>query len=400
MANLIFDPYSSEFVDNPYPIYEAFRKQDPVHRTRDGFWLITRYEDVAALFSSKCLSNEPAPYAVIHERNRLKNPAADLAFNILPFMDPPRHTGKRRLLNSVFQARISRFEPKIYSLCTTLLETLRSQHEFDVVSDYGTPLSIQVMMRVLGLPDSDLEKIKCWTTTFFYLFAPIPSQQVLDDLDTAIKEFRAYLGAELDQRHEASGTDLLDHFASLLREATAPELSREEIIDNCILLFADGIENVDRALGTCVLHLCMNRNSCPDIIDQTTAAKLVEESLRLDSPAQLMGRIVKEDFEYQGKHIGKNQIVFLAIGSANRDPDKFPEPDRFNLERAKARSLIFGTGRHSCIGASLVNLELRVALLALLEKSQQLDLASSTISWENRFAHRWLTSLPVKVAWS
>ena len=157
-----FKPDNPAFVSNPYPTYAKLRKSEPVHRTREGYWIVTKYDLIRELLANSELSNAPAKFSVLHARYRDSNVAADLANNILPFLDPPEHTEKRRLLNRVLQKQMAEMRPAIESICGDILASLRDQNEFDVISDYGTPVSIQSMMQLIGIPPTHEKKLKKW----------------------------------------------------------------------------------------------------------------------------------------------------------------------------------------------------------------------------------------------
>jgi cytochrome P450 len=247
---------------------------------------------------------------------------------------------------------------------------------------------------MLGLPDADATQLSRWSSSFFRLFAPFPSEAVRAETDAALAEFRLYLAELLRARRAAPGEDLISRLAAA--EAGGERLTDEQVIDNAMLLFSDGIENIDAAIGNLVLALHRHpaalaalRTDCAEI------SSAVEEGLRYDSPAQLIARVAREDLEIGGRAIKRDSAVFLALGSANRDPELFEQPERFELTRQNRDIVSFGKGRHSCIGATLVRIEMQAALSALLNASRSFEVGASDLEWVPRFGHRWLKTLPM-----
>ena len=173
-------------------------------------------------------------------------------------------------------------------------------------------------------------------------------------------------------------------------------LTLDEAVDTCMLLFADGVENVDSGIGNCVNLLLQHPavltrlRSEPELIPDA-----VEEALRLDPPGQFIAKIAKEDVELAGRLIKKDEAVLLVLASANRDPAVFDEPNEFRLGRRGVRHLSLGQGRHACIGAPLVRMEIEAALRCLLGRVGELDYRDPGLHWQTRWGHRWLDRLPV-----
>ncbi len=397
MTRAVFDPMSPDFVRDPYPIYAQLRANDPVHLSPMGFWVLTAHADVVAAINDDRLSNRPSRFAVTHARNRDKYAAADVAGNIIPFLDPPEHTRARKLISKAFYAHLREHPPDVAGRCDRLLAPLLKQPQFDAIADLGRPLAAGVVAEFLGLPEQDLERLQAWSHWYFYLFSPIPSQEVLDGLNRGLTEFREYLAGVLEQRRQQPADDLISRL--MQADDDGAQLSDAEVIDTCMLLFADGVENVDSGFGNCVLAFMEH----PDSWEMLRArpelgAALVSESLRLNPPGQFISKIAREDFELQGRKLRKDQAVILVLAAANRDPQVFEDPDDFLPERSKNRHLSFGRGRHACIGAPLVELELVQASQALANCGRRLRLAVDEPQWQARLGHRWLTALPV--AWN
>lgn len=395
-AELPLDLLAPAFIRDPYPTYAQLRRNDPVHRTRSGGWLVTRHADVVSALSHPALGNAPSRTAVIAARNRERHVAADVAHNILPFLDKPDHVAPRRLIAGVFRAHLKAHPVDAAEPARAMLRGLRGRR-FDALADFGTPLSVAVMGRLMGLPEQDHTRLMGWSDRFFYLFAPMPSDAVLAETNEALAEFRAYLHDLVEARRRMPGDDLIS--ALILARDEGFGLSAGQIVDNSMLLFADGIENVDAVIANTLLavHAHPEQRRRLDA-DHGLVAAAVGEALRYDSPGQIIARVARDDLELGGRQIKRDAAVFLALASANRDAAVFENPDRFDVDRDASALLSFGKGRHSCIGAPLVRLQVEGALKALLEAGARVDADAASLAWKPRLGHRWLTALPVRLA--
>lgn len=388
----LFNPFGSDFVQNPYPVYEILRDRDPVHRTAFGFWVLTRHEHIVAALNDPRLSNAPAPYAVVNRKNRHRYVAADVANTIIPFLDPPEHTPPRRLIASEFHAHLKGRTGMIEDIAGDLLAGLRGAGEIEFLRDFATPFAVATISRFVGYPDEDADLLKGWSNWFFYLFTSIPSVEILQGVNRALTEFREYSRQIVEQRRRVPEDDLISQLLHASREGYA--LSERELIDNCMLIFADGVENVESGLATAVatflqhpdqLDLMMRR---PELVENA-----VEECLRHQPPAQFIGRIALEEIEIGARTIRQKDAVILVLASANRDPRVTTDPDRFDIGRKELRHLSFGRGRHSCIGGSLVAKEFQIALRAIFDGSRRISLKHRDITWTARMGHRWPEAL-------
>jgi pimeloyl-[acyl-carrier protein] synthase len=392
--HIVFDPLDPSFVKDPYPVYKALRQHDPVHRSRMGYWVLTRYDDVVNAIRDTRLSNEPSPYAVTNKRNREKYTASDVANNIIPFMDPPKHTSARKMIGKAFHGHLKSAPPDIQGVTDRLLTGFTKKGVIDIINDIGTPLSIAVIAQLLGVPEHDERKLKEWSNWFFYLFSVIPSNEVLNKMNRALGEFRHYILNLVNERKESPRNDLISKLLNV-RDGEN-KLQESELVDTCMLLIADSVENVDRGIGNAIAYILKP----PDILaklkgDPHLIPDAIEESLRINPPGQFIAKIAKENINIRGKIIRKNDAVLLILASANRDPDYFENPDEFNLERSNSQHLAFGKGPHSCIGAPLVRMEMEIILRTLITRLEDLKLKDQEFEWEARLGHRWLKKLPL-----
>jgi cytochrome P450 len=390
---VVFDPNAPDFVRDPYPLFARLRDEEPVHRSPAGPWVLTRYDDVHAALGDERLGNAPARYAVVHARNRDRYVCADVAGNVLPFLDPPAHAGPRRVVGRAFSERLRDAPPDIAGIARGLLARWDGTDTRDVVADYASPLAVGVIADVVGVPREDTPQLEGWSEAFFYLFNAIPSHEVREQLDRALTEFREYMAGLIAERRKRPADDLITGLAT---GGAGEALSDPQVVDNLMLLFADGLENVDRAIGNATYALLRHPEELWRLRERPELLPgAVDECLRFESPAQYIGRIAREDLAVHEVSIPAGSTVLLALGSANRDPSAFERPDTLDITRSPNPHLAFGRGRHSCIGGPLVELQLAQALRCLLERAAQLELAADRVSFVARPGHRWVAEVPV-----
>lgn len=390
-----FDISDSGFVENPYPTFEYLRNVESVQQLKSGAWAFLGYDDVAAAFTDKRLGNSPSPYAIVRKENRDKYVCANVANNILPFMDSPEHDIPRKNIIQAFRNTMKDIDLNMETIGESILQEKLAKGKMELISEFATPFSYAVMCSVFDLPIADRPQLEKWCNYFFYLFMPIPSKEILANVEKALSEFRQYFRTKLDERRKSPQKDLLSQLA--VAESGGVRLTDEQIIDNAMLLFADGIENVDKGIANA--FLCLLRHpeqwnylqNHPDRIPQAT-----EECLRFESPAQYVGRIAKEDIQLNGHLIKKNMPVLLVLGAVNRDPKVFEKPDEFSIHRHPNKHLSFGKAKHSCVGGGLVTNEIRASLSVFAGNTKNLKLPVQELVWLPRAGHRWLKELHVE----
>jgi pimeloyl-[acyl-carrier protein] synthase len=387
-----FDPSALEYISNPYAVYDNLRQNDPVHYSKLGFWLLTKYEDVVFALKDARLSNQPSPFAALHVRNKDKYTAADVANRLIAFQDPPVHTRPRQLIAQAFQEYIQNQERKLILLAEECADGINFFNGFDFVNDFAKPFSAQALCQIMGYPRKDMHLIQEWTSLFFFLFHAIPDQDTFSKLNVAVKEFRDYTLNMVRIRMDNPQGDLL----SFLVDRIYGGMPEMDLVDNIMLLAADGIENVWAGLSSSIAILLQNSINQERLqSDREFVSLAIDECLRLESPSQYQGRIATEAINIGGKEIRSRSIVLLGLAAANRDPAIFVNSSCFNPMRDGPKHLAFGLGRHACIGSSLVKLELSVAVRTVFSRFQGLSLISSDFNWLGRSGHRWLSSLPV-----
>ncbi|HZS08691.1 MAG TPA: cytochrome P450 [Blastocatellia bacterium] len=366
--------FSDEARRNPYPLYARIRSASPVlHDPQSDVWMVFDYEGV------KRALNDPEAFSSSLLAAGRKN------HEWFIFFDPPRHTKLRGLVMRAFTPRVvANLEPRIRELSRELLNQTVERGEMDLAADFSVPLPMMVIAEMLGVPVADRLLFKRWSDAILNLSYDISGGE---EGARAVAEFRAttagmgnYLAGLIEGRRAAPKDDLLTRLVEA--EVDGERLTAEEILGFFQLLLVAGTETTTNLISNALL--CFVEN--PDQLDRLRAAPdllppAIEEVLRYRSPVQAVFRATRRDVELHGQVIPAGKLVLPMIGSANRDPRQFPDPDRFDITRDPNPHIAFGHGPHFCLGAALSRLEARVALADLLERVKGFELASSE-PWE------------------
>jgi cytochrome P450 len=363
--------FSLEALRDPYPIYDQLRAASPVFREpQSGLWMVFGYDDVKRVLTD---------HGTFSSRH---GPAAWMIFQ-----DPPMHPRLRGLVAQAFTPRtVLNLEPQIRELSRELLKPLLDRGTMDLVADYSALLPMRVIARMLGLPDTDLADFNRWNNIILEMSYTVPGgfgvTDVIARFEAATVEMNNYLTVLLNDRRRQPKDDL---FTSLLfAELDGERLTQVEILGFFQLLLLAGSETTTNLVSNAVLTFLAYPEESARLrqsLDLLPAA--IEEVLRYCSPLQWMFRVPKREVELSGQLIPPGQLVLAMIGSANRDPRQFPDPNRFIPNRDPNPHLAFGQGIHFCLGASLARLEARIALTDLLEQTMEMTLASDTL-WPPR----------------
>ncbi|MEK6608946.1 MAG: cytochrome P450, partial [Myxococcota bacterium] len=358
------------------------------------------YDQVAALLADRRLSSDRAggilqPLdAGVRERCPL---VARTLEGIVAFRDPPDHTRIRRLLASTFSLRmVKRVTEMIERISARLLDAVAARGEADLHRAYTYPLPAMVVGAMLGVPGADLDRFKWWAQDIVFLVGSgSPSERLALAAEGHFAEMREYLRALTAKRRAAPGDDLLS--AMIAAADGEGRLSEDEIYSNATFLMTAGHETATNMLSNGVLTLIRHPGEFERLRrDRTLIASAAEEILRFESPVQMTPRHAVEDGELAGRNVKAGDALLLFLGAANRDPARFPDPDRFDIARSDNRHLAFGYGAHFCLGAALAREELRIALAHLLERLPGLELTAGDVAWQATIDFRGPLSLPVR----
>lgn len=400
----VFDIFDPAFRADPYPVYTAMRAHDPVYRGRpptpgdhDAPWYyLFRYKDVAAVLKDPRFGraiapalDEPPPPVPAAERE----PFWDMYARWTLALEPPEHTRQRALLNHAFTARVvEALRPTIAARAASLLEETLAQGGGDLVADYAFPLTLSVIAALIGIPPHDLDQVKEWSLTIAAVLDYKRTWDVMAAGNRMTRDFTAYLRGIVATRRARPGDDLITRL--LAATDGAEQLAEDELIALCVMLLFAGHETTVNLISAGALLLLENPGQLalfrarPELTDAA-----VDEFLRLHSPIQATTRIAYADVELGGQLIRRGESVTLLLGSANRDPAVFTDPDRLDIARRPNRHLAFGRGIHYCLGAPLAVTQGGIALRLLFERANwQVE---GDAVWGETFGFRGLQSLTV-----
>jgi cytochrome P450 len=353
-----YNPLLPEVQSNPYPFYAALRRNDPVAWLEPlQCWTLSRYADVDfALCNPQIFSSAKWLAQSIGDLN----PAPEVSWMIES--DPPDHTRLRKLVNKGFTPRmVVRLEPQIRAIAQALLETARDVREFDFVTGFSGPLPVIVIAEMLGVDLEHRQDFRRWSDNIVLATSRPEDPAARDMVRRSNEEMRAYLQDVIAQRRKQPQNDLIT--AMVQAEEERQVLTADEILAMSVLILAAGNETTMNLLSNTVLALMEHPKIAARVrADLALVPQLIEEMLRYDSPVQIVFRRTLQRIELSGKVIPADAVVFLLLGSANHDEEKFNDPDRFDIARDASEHLAFGFATHYCLGAQLARLEARVAL--------------------------------------
>lgn len=394
-----FNPFLPEHAADPYPFYERLRRSDPVYFSPAlRGWILTRHADVAAVLNDARFSAERQHSKVFQRVNAFGSLEPDFAEAIthnLLMLDPPDHTRLRRLVSRAFTPRmVERLRSRVESLVDELLEAQRDSREMDLIRDLAYPLPVTVIAEMLGVRVEDRDRFKSWSDDLVTLLDPLQASDGLEPAQRAYFELRDYFRVVFAERRRQPRDDLVSALVAV--DDQGDSLSETELVSLSMLLLGAGHETTTNLIGNAALALLRH----PDErrrLQQNPAliGTAVEEFLRYDSPIQATDRVATEDCEIDGRPIRRGQLVAAVLGAANRDPARFPDPNRLDLGRADNDHLAFGRGVHFCLGAALARLEAQIAIPALLARYPRLDGGTTGLRRHRSFILRGVEALPV-----
>ena len=392
----LLDP---DVLANPYPLYHKLRNEAPVHW--DPFlhaWVVTRYADVVRVLHHFSANRTPTPEQLSAMGLSALNPIAQVMVRQMLFLDPPNHTRLRALASAAFTVRrVESLRSHIQEIMDGLLDKVLPHGHMDLIADFASPAPAIVTAELLGVPVADHDQLKTWSADFAEMLGnfqhnPDRFPRILRSVEDMTSYFRS---AMQEQRiHPRDG--LVS--AMMAADVDGAKLTEDEIIANLIVTMVGGQETTTNLIGNGVLTLLRNPEAMDRLrADSSLIPSALEELLRYESPSQHTARLAPDDVELGGKQIRKRQAVIAVMGAANRDPERFPEPDRLDIERPDNRHVAFGWAAHFCFGAHLARLEGQIAIATLLRRLPNLALDSvAPLVWRDNLGLRGLTALPLR----
>ncbi|MFN2511931.1 MAG: cytochrome P450 [Pyrinomonadaceae bacterium] len=390
---------SPQFKANPFPFLASLRTSQPVYRTslpdKTPVWLITRYEDVAALLKDERFVKNRRT-AMTSEQLR-KMPWMPPMFrplerNMLD-LDPPDHTRLRALVHKAFTPSfIGQMRDRIQILADELLEGEARKGEMDLIKDYALPIPMTIITEILGVPTSDRDKFHKWSKAVVSLSSPNATLRVIP----SVWMFIRYLRRFIKRRRLDPQDDLVS--ALIQAEEAGDKLSEDELLAMVFLLLIAGHETTVNLIGTGMLALLEHPEQMEKLRQSPAIINTaIEELLRYTSPVFMSTeRYAREDLKIQGVTISRGGLTLGVIGSANRDEKVFENANALDITREPNKHLSFGQGIHFCVGAPLARLEAQIAVKTLLRRMPDLKLsvAVDSLRWRPSMILRGLEGLP------
>ena len=398
---LALTPMDGAFREDPNPALHLLRDRAPVHRDRGwgGQVVVSRHDDVARLardldfWVDPRKSNPGDPVRAFFTEDDLGREPSML------FLDDPDHRRLRKLVSGPFTPRsVERIRPLIAEVARDLMDAIdeRGADEFDAIDALAAPLPAIVIARLLGVDPKDQARFKAWSVASSEaFFNPFAEEAIKTAAATARVELDALFRREIAKRRARPIDDLIGTMVEA--EADGERMSEQEIVTMCNLLLVAGNVTTTDLIGNGVATLLAHPEQLEKLRSRPELMpNAVEEMLRFDPPVTATGRIAPRDVEIGGIPVRKGESINILLSAANRDPEIYPEPDRFDIERADTHHHSFGGGHHLCMGAHLARAEAQEAIGALLTRCPRLRGPTRPLTWKLTPGFRGLESLFVR----
>jgi cytochrome P450 len=382
------------FHQNPYPTYHALRAHAPVKPLPTGGYFLSRYEDCLQAY------RDTAAFSA-DKRTEFRpkfgdSPLYEHHTTSLVFNDPPLHTRVRRLIAGALTPRaIAAMEPGLIATVDALLDRMAAQDRVDLIEDFASAIPIEIIGNLLGVPTDERTPLRDWSLAILGALEPALTQTQLATGNQAVADFLAYLETLVARRKAHPGDPATDVLTRLIQgEENGERLTAPELLHNCIFLLNAGHETTTNLIGNGLVALLEHPAEKARLIEDPTLIRTaVEEILRYESSNQLGNRITTTAVVIGDTAMPPGAFVTIGIGAANRDPARFPDPDRFDIARTPNRHLAFGTGIHQCAGMSLARLEGQLAINRFLARFPHYALAAAPTRG-NRIRFRGYANIP------
>jgi cytochrome P450 len=397
----VFDPFSPEFRDDPYPSYRAMRGAGPVIRTPFGSLMVTHYEPVDRILRSSAFrtprgyrdANDPAGPSRF-------DPAGPLALHRrhwLLFQSGEAHARLRKLVTKVFTARaVQALSPRIECLVDTLLAPALERGSIEVIGELAYPLPATVVCELLGVPAGDRGQNRAWAAAIAPTLDPTATDEQIAAAEAAMREWDAYTRELMAERRRKPGQALLD--AMLAVEEDGTRLTSDEIAANTTFLFLAGHETTTNLIGNGLFALLRYPDQLAALrADPGLIGGAIEELLRFDSPVQFTARVAVQTTQVEGVEVEAEHPILLALGAANHDERRYNAADTLDVRRRNAKPLSFGGGIHYCVGAALARAEAKATFERLISPARE-PAISERPKWRPGINLRALTRLSVGIA--
>ncbi len=368
------------FLADPYPTYRALRERTPVKRMPDGGVFLTRHADLSRVYrDTQAFSSDKA----VEFRPKFGDtPLYEHHTTSLVFNDPPRHSRVRRLIGGALTPRaIAGMEAGLVAIVDGLLDGLAARGRVDLIADFAAAIPIELIGNLLGVPTAGREPLREWSLAILGALEPVITPDAAARGNRAVTEFLTYLKTLAADRRARPGDPERDVLTRLLQpDGAGDRLTEAELLHNCIFLLNAGHETTTNLIGNGLVALVQHPAERERLLaDPGLARTAVEEVLRFESSNQLGNRMTTTPVELGGTAFPAGTQITLCIGAANRDPEVFADPDRFDVGRSPNRHLAFAAGIHQCAGMSLARLEGAVAIGRFVTRFPRYALAGAPV---------------------
>ncbi len=386
-SGVVWYPLDPAYIQNPYPNYVKLRETDPVHYSPlIGNYAVSRYEDVDAVLRDwKTYSSARG------------NTTASGEVTGFLSLDPPDHTRLRGLVNRAFTPRqIAKMEAHVRDTAHALLDEVDGQGEFDLMANLAALLPTVVIAEMIGVPTEDRQQFKDWSDIFARVLEPNVSSDEAQRIDATGEIFDAYFAEAIERRRTDPQDDLIQRLIDAREEGDT--LTSREIVVTLRLLLVAGNETTTNLIGNGLRALLQHPDQFqllreqPELLDNA-----LEELLRYDAPVQVNGRTTTQTVQLGNRTLPAGSRMTLIIGSANRDPEVFHDPETLDITREDTGNISFGRGIHYCIGAPLARLEGKIAFEVLLERFDDIQFGTQLPQYKPNVVLRGLHDFPIRV---
>jgi cytochrome P450 len=395
----MFDPSAPSLIVDPYPAFRYMREHEPVHFSQAmGSWMLFAHRDVFAFHHDRSLRHAYEQGQRVLRGDGVIDELYFRVFRLMLFvLDDPAHERVRALFAKSFTARqIRNLEPTVREIAHALVDNVAQRGAMDLVADYANPLPVRVIGDLIGVPEADQVWVAEKTATLNQVLGFLPlAPDVAAAANCAIGELCDYIGDLATSKRANPGDDLLTQMVVALDERD--DLTFDELLANTILLYLAGHETTSGSLALAMLSLHRNPDQL-EILRRNHALipGAVEEILRYDASGQATFRVTTQPTTFGDVEIPLGQGVLAWIGAANRDPDRYPEPDRLDVNRRLQQPIGFGGGAHYCLGNAVARQELAVGLEVLLRRLPGLRLDTLEPDYRPSTFTRGVVALPVR----
>jgi cytochrome P450 len=386
-----------EVLASPHLHYHALRDYDPVHW--DPYmhaWVVTSYKEAVTGLMQYSADRTPPPDYLDALGLSFMKPFSEMMLKQMMFMDGASHTRLRSICAAAFTPRrVEELRTDIATVANELLDKVIANGELDMITDFANPMPAIVTAKLLGVPVEDRETLTHWVLDIAEIlgnFQHHPDRVMA--IVKSLEDLKSYIVRQMDEQRRNPRGGLI--YSLMTAEVNGERLSNDEVVANTIITLIGGHETTMNLIASGFLTLLQQPNSFEQLrLSPEIAGSAVEELLRYESPVQHTARIAPADMELGGKAIKKGSRVVAVLAAANRDPNRFPDPDRLDLLRSDNRHLAFGWAAHFCFGAPLARMEGQIAFNTLLRRLKNPQLLENPLRWRENAGLRGLEALRI-----